>query len=72
MSGTAAYVLGALFPAEAARLAAMADEAGESRLYAGIHYRFDKNAGLGIARQVAALALARDVDGKGRARSTRR
>jgi hypothetical protein len=61
MSGTSAYVLGALFPAEAARLAAMADEAGESRLYAGIHYRFDKNAGLGIARQVAALALARDV-----------
>lgn len=69
MSGTAAYVLGALFPAEAARLAAMADEAGESRLYAGIHYRFDKNAGLGIARQVAALALSRDVS---HARSTTR
>jgi len=39
------------------RLAALADEAGESRLYAGIHYRFDKDAGLRIARQVAALAL---------------
>ena len=64
MSGTAAYVLGALFPAEAARLAAMANEAGESRLYAGIHYRFDKNAGLGIGRQVAALALSHDVDGR--------
>ena len=61
VSGTSAYVLGALFPADAARLAAMADEAGESRLYAGIHYRFDKDAGLGIARQVAALALRRDI-----------
>jgi hypothetical protein len=72
MSGTAAYVLGALFPPEAARLAAMADEAGESRLYAGIHYRFDKDAGLRIARQVAALALSRDVDGDGHARSAKR
>jgi hypothetical protein len=63
MSGASAYVLGALFPADAERLAAMADEAGESRLYAGIHYRFDKNAGLGIGRQVADLALSRGVDG---------
>ena len=58
-SGASAYVLGALFPSEATELAAMADEAGESRLYAGIHYRFDKDAGLAIARQVAALALRR-------------
>ena len=61
-SGASAYVLGALFPSEATELAAMADEAGESRLYAGIHYRFDKDAALGIARQVAALALRRDID----------
>ena len=58
-SGASAYVLGALFPADAEHLAAMADEAAESRLYAGIHYRFDKDAGLGIARQVAALAVQR-------------
>ena len=62
ISGASAYVLGALFPADAERLAAMADEAGESRLYAGIHYRFDKDAGLRIARQVATLALAREFD----------
>ena len=61
VSGTVAYVLGSLFPDQAARLAAMADEAAESRLYAGIHYRFDKDAGLRIARQVADLALASDV-----------
>ena len=35
----------------------MADQAAESRLYAGIHYRFDKDAGLRIAREVSALAL---------------
>jgi hypothetical protein len=63
VSGAVAYVLGALFPDQAARLAAMADEAAESRLYAGIHYRFDKDAGLLVARQVADLALASDVHG---------
>ena len=63
VSGTVAYVLGGLFPDQATRLAAMADEAAESRLYAGIHYRFDKDAGLRIARQVADLALASDVHG---------
>ena len=61
-SGAAANVLAALFPADAAELLAMADEAGESRLYAGIHYRFDKDAGLRIAQQVAELALRRDVE----------
>ena len=56
-SGASAYVLGALFPQDAAELGAMAEEAAQSRLYAGIHYRFDKDASLGIARQVSALAL---------------
>jgi len=56
-SGAAANVLAALFPADAAELIAMADEAGESRLYAGIHYRFDKDAALRIGQQVAGLAL---------------
>jgi len=64
VSGTFANTLGATFPAERDRLAAMADEAGESRLYAGIHYRFDKDAGLLIAREVADLALAMDVHGR--------
>jgi membrane-associated phospholipid phosphatase len=68
VSGASAYVLGALFPADAAQLAQMADEAGESRLYAGIHYRFDKNAGLRIGQQVATLVIGRSIkpddDGK--------
>ena len=62
-SGAAAYVLGDLFPDQASRLSAMAAEAAESRLYAGIHYRFDAEAGLRIGRQVADLALASDVRG---------
>ncbi len=61
-SGAAAYVLAAIFPYDAAQLVAMADEAGESRLYAGIHYRFDKDASRSIARQVAALALQRAIE----------
>lgn len=61
-SGAAAYILAALFPSDADQLAAMADEAAESRLYAGIHYRFDKDAALRIGRQVADLALSRGID----------
>jgi membrane-associated phospholipid phosphatase len=40
----------------------MAGEAGESRIYAGIHYRFDVDAGSEIGRQVAAAAAARHRD----------
>lgn len=64
VSTTNALILGSIFPAEADRLAAMADEAGESRLYGGIHYRFDKTAGEALARKVAALALQLDVNGR--------
>jgi hypothetical protein len=61
ISTTVARVLGRIFPSERNRLAAMADEAGLSRIYGGIHYRFDKTAGEQIARKVSALALRRDV-----------
>jgi membrane-associated phospholipid phosphatase len=63
VSTTNALILGTIFPSEAGRLAALADEAGLSRLYGGIHYRFDKTAGEEIARNVAALALQLDVKG---------
>jgi membrane-associated phospholipid phosphatase len=63
VSGTFAYVLGALLPGERDQLAAQADQAAESRLYAGIHYRFDKDAGLEIARRVTGVALLHDVHG---------
>ena len=63
-SGAAAYVLGALFPSERQGLARMAYDAGISRLYGGIHYRFDSDAGLEIARKVARLALQSDRRGR--------
>ncbi|HJR64804.1 MAG TPA: vanadium-dependent haloperoxidase [Gemmatimonadaceae bacterium] len=57
-SAAAATVLGGLFPREAASLNAMADEASTSRLYGGIHYKFDLTAGLAIGRDCGALALS--------------
>ncbi len=51
-------VLSDAFPKERARLEAMVEEAGLSRVYGGIHYRFDIEAGSGIGRAAAALALA--------------
>jgi membrane-associated phospholipid phosphatase len=61
-SGAIAAVLAGVFPSEAGRLAAVAEESSLSRLYAGIHYRFDMEAGLALGRAVAAKALAADLD----------
>ena len=63
LSSGMAAILGAEFPAESARLGALADEAAMSRLYGGIHYRFDNEAGLTLGRAIAAWALAQDVVG---------
>ena len=57
LSGAAALILASEFPAERAELERQAQEAVVSRYYAGLHYRFDGDAGLEIARKVAALAL---------------
>ena len=61
-SGAIAAVLASAFPSNARRLAAVAEESSLSRLYAGIHYRFDMEAGLALGRAVAAKALAADLD----------
>ena len=58
-STAAATVLGHLFAAQAASLATAAREASLSRLYGGIHYRFDAEAGAVQGQQVAALAIQR-------------
>ena len=52
---TAAYatVLEREFPQERARLAALVEEAGLSRMYAGLHFRFDCTAGQELGRNVA-------------------
>jgi hypothetical protein len=62
-SGAVSAVLAATFPSEARRLAAVAEESSLSRLYAGIHYRFDMEAGLALGRAVAAKAVVADLDG---------
>ena len=56
-SGAASTVLSALFPAQAQELDAMAEEAAVSRLYSGIHYRSDNEAGLALGRQIGQLAV---------------
>ncbi|HEX6631415.1 MAG TPA: phosphatase PAP2 family protein, partial [Gemmatimonadaceae bacterium] len=53
-SAAAAEVLGYLFPGHAAELEAMADEAGMSRLYGGIHYRSDIEQGKAHGQRIGA------------------
>ena len=57
MSAAMLGVLADAFPTERTRLDAMVQEAGMSRVYGGIHYRFDIDAGREIGRAAAALAL---------------
>src|SRR2546426_8819649 len=63
VSSSAAEVLSAFFPEERAQLDAMVIEAGLSRMYAGIHYRFDIEARQALGRSVARLAIAADALG---------
>jgi hypothetical protein len=51
-AGAAAAALGYLFPHDAAYFTSQAQEAGLSRLHAGIHFRSDIEAGLEIGRAV--------------------
>lgn len=59
-SGAAGEVLGTLFPSRRGELLAMADEAAMSRLYGGIHYRFDSDVGLDMGRRIGELVLMLD------------
>jgi len=61
VSGALNGVLAASFPDEARRLDAIAIEASLSRLYGGIHYRFDMEAGLALGRNVARKVMAADL-----------
>lgn len=58
-SGANATILSYLFPSEASRFTAMAEQAGESRIWAGIHYRSDVVAGFELARKVAGAVIQR-------------
>ena len=63
LSASGAAVLSTFFPAESDRLAAMVTEAGLSRMYAGIHYGFDIEAGQALGRNVAQFTIAADASG---------
>ncbi len=58
-SGAASTVLGYLFPQDQAQLEAMAAEATISRVYGGIHYRFDSEVGLACGKQIGSFAVKR-------------
>ena len=57
ISSAEAEVIGAYVPGERTRLRALAVEAAISRVYGGIHYRFDGVAGLDLGGLVAGQAL---------------
>ena len=63
VSSSAAEVLSRFFPQQRAQLDAMVTEAGLSRMYGGIHYRFDIEAGQLLGRRVAAFAIRADRSG---------
>lgn len=58
-SGAASGVLASLFPSDATTLRALAQEASDSRVYGGIHFRFDSENGLGSGREIAKIAVER-------------
>lgn len=58
-SSAAAEVLSHFFPADATRFKEKAEEAAMSRIYGGIHYRFDAEVGLQQGKAVGAYSVAR-------------
>jgi hypothetical protein len=56
-SGAAAAVLGYLFPSQSAQYDVMAQEASVSRIYGGIHYRSDCEAGLTCGKAIGSFSV---------------
>jgi len=63
-SSSGAEVLSAFFPEQRARLDALVTEAGLSRMYGGIHYRFDIEAGKELGVHVAQFTIQADKSGR--------
>ena len=62
VSSSAAAVLKEFFPAKSATLDQQVEEAGMSRIYGGIHYRIDIDAGRVLGRSVARWAIDYDLE----------
>lgn len=56
-SAAAAEVLAYFFPSDASQFRKLAEEAALSRIYGGIHYSFDADAGLSQGKVVAGFAI---------------
>jgi hypothetical protein len=57
-------VMGYFFPKERADFTRIAEEQAMSRLYGGIHFRFDNDIGLALGRQVARHAIEAERRGR--------
>ena len=57
-------VLGHYFPQQRAEFTRIAEEQAMSRLYGGIHFRFDNDVGLALGRTVARHAIERERQGR--------
>jgi hypothetical protein len=63
-SAAAATILGHILPSRAAAYQAMAQEAANSRVYAGIHYKIDCTVGITVGTNVGNYAVKRaQIDG---------
>jgi len=65
-SGCASRILGHFIPAQAEHFAELAEQAALSRLYGGVHYRFDNDVGLSLGHMVADWILIDESDGSWR------
>src|SRR5436309_13284811 len=63
LSASGAEVLSTFFPEQRNHLDAMVAEAGLSRMYGGILYRFDIDVGQTLGRSVAGFTIAADASG---------
>jgi membrane-associated phospholipid phosphatase len=60
IASAVAALVGYMFPQEAAQWQYLAEEAGLSRIYGGIHYPSDERIGSQMGKRIAALAIQRD------------
>ena len=58
-SSAAATILGHIIPSRASAYAAMAQQAADSRVYAGIHYAIDCTVGMTVGQNVGNYAVQR-------------
>ncbi|HYD54695.1 MAG TPA: vanadium-dependent haloperoxidase [Gemmatimonadaceae bacterium] len=62
-AGAVAAVVAHLVPESRVAMEAVAEEAAMSRLYAGVHFRFDNDDGLALGRTVARWVIEQDAQG---------